>query len=170
MEKYIKNFEDYAITSDGKVISYKYKQPRIMATTYQIHGGYENIRLMKNGVGFSKLIHRLVAQAFIPNPNNLPEVNHKDRDVKNNKMDNLEWCDRRYNVEHSSLGFVRNFYNCYIEEVATGNRIKEFNTISAASLWASENLDCSKTYLQRKTGNISNGYRIIKEKGVETIM
>ena len=47
MEKRIKDFEDYAITDDGKVISYKYKEPRIMKTWYQV-SGYENIKLCKN--------------------------------------------------------------------------------------------------------------------------
>lgn len=45
-------------------------------------------------------IHRLVATAFIPNPNKLPEINHKDRNSRNNNVSNLEWCDRSYNVNY----------------------------------------------------------------------
>ena len=126
MEKRIKDFEDYAITTEGKVISYKYREPRIMSTWFQA-SGYENIKLCKN-----------------------------------NNVNNLEWCDRRTNLELSSVGFTRNKFKCYIEEVSSGKIIKEFETIKSACEWASENLGCSKSYLQRKTGNISNGYRVMK--------
>lgn len=62
---------------------------------------YAQIGLAKNG-GFSKyLIHRLVAKAFIPNPNNLPEVNHKDLNKMNNHSDNLEWSTRLGNARHA---------------------------------------------------------------------
>ena len=47
-------------------------------------------------------VHRLVAQCFIPNPNNLPQVNHKDENKKNNSVKNLEWCTALYNVQYSA--------------------------------------------------------------------
>lgn len=69
MEKRIKDFEEYAITDEGQVISYKYKAPRVLKTWYQ-KTGYENIKLSKNGETYHFLIHRLVAMAFLPNPQN----------------------------------------------------------------------------------------------------
>ena len=113
MEKRIKDFEDYAITDKGEVISYKYKTPRKLSTWYQ-KSGYENIKLSKDGKTFHKLIHRLVAEAFLDNPDNLLEVNHKDNNPKNNVVENLEWCDRKYNLEQSylTMSSVRNFIEC----------------------------------------------------------
>lgn len=89
MEKRITNYEDYAITDDGKVISYKYQKPRILKTYYQ-KTGYENVKLCMNNVTQCFRVHRLVAEAFIPNPLNLPEVNHIDGNRKNNNVNNLE--------------------------------------------------------------------------------
>ena len=59
--------------------------------------GYCRVRLRKDGKRKMYLVHRLVAQAFIPNPLNLPQVNHIDENKKNNNIDNLEWCDQTYN-------------------------------------------------------------------------
>ena len=55
------------------------------------------------GKGNRWYVHRLVAVAFLPNPNNLPMVNHKDENRANNKVDNLEWCDNRYNLNYGSV-------------------------------------------------------------------
>ena len=65
--------------------------------------GYLMVQLYKNGVRKNKLIHRLVAEAFIPNPNNLPEVNHIDEVKDNNELSNLEWCTRDYNINYGTL-------------------------------------------------------------------
>lgn len=56
---------------------------------------------MKNGKRYKFRVHRLVAEAFIPNPDNLPMVNHKDEDKLNNLASNLEWCDNTYNTHYS---------------------------------------------------------------------
>ena len=64
--------------------------------------GYLQVDLCKNGKVKKFLVHRLVAEAFLPNPDNLPEVNHKDENKQNNNVENLEWCDRTHNVNYGT--------------------------------------------------------------------
>ena len=64
--------------------------------------GYLRVYLYKNRKAKCYAIHRLVAQVFIPNPYNLPQVNHKDEDKSNNRVDNLEWCTSFYNNEYGT--------------------------------------------------------------------
>ena len=64
--------------------------------------GYLICILSKNGIVKNKYIHRLVVEAFIPNPDNIKEVNHKDEDKTNNNVENLEWCDRKYNCNYGT--------------------------------------------------------------------
>lgn len=63
---------------------------------------YYQVMLMLNGQRKYVSVHRLVAQAFIPNPNNLPQVNHKDENKLNNCADNLEWCSSKYNCNYGT--------------------------------------------------------------------
>lgn len=65
-----------------------------------------------DGNGSVRRIHRVVAETFLPNPNNLTDVNHKDGDKSNNKLDNLEWCDRSDNIKHA--------YNTGLREIKRG--------------------------------------------------
>lgn len=64
--------------------------------------GYLEVGLYKEGKRKIYKIHRLVAEAFIPNPNKLPEVNHKDENKTNNHITNLEFCDRKYNCNYGT--------------------------------------------------------------------
>ena len=64
-------------------------------------GGYPRVVLYKNGKRHRVLIHRLVCEAFIPNPDNKPFVNHKDGNPNNNQVSNLEWCTCKENVQHA---------------------------------------------------------------------
>lgn len=64
--------------------------------------GYLYVTLQKDGKFKRFRVHRLVAQAFIPNPNNLSQVNHKDEDKTNNTVENLEWCDATYNCNYGT--------------------------------------------------------------------
>ena len=76
----------------------KNKHGRILKP--EIRRGYYSVDLMKNGKRYKFRVHRLVAEAFIPNPDNLPQVNHKDEDKVNNEASNLEWCDNTYNSQY----------------------------------------------------------------------
>lgn len=64
--------------------------------------GYLRVHLVKNTKHKSCLVHRLVARAFIPNTNNLPQINHKDENKLNNYVDNLEWCTAKYNCNYGT--------------------------------------------------------------------
>lgn len=92
----IEGFPKYKIDRTGKVVSFYGSTPRVLRT-YLNNKGYECIDLKENGKRSHKLVHRLVAEAFIDNPENLPEINHKDEDKTNNCADNLEWCSHSYN-------------------------------------------------------------------------
>lgn len=85
----------------GKCGSIRPVRERILKTGKR--SGYPSISLCKNGKKKSLHIHRLVAQAFIPNPDNLPEVNHKDEDKTNNSVTNLEWCTYQYNNNYGTV-------------------------------------------------------------------
>lgn len=65
-------------------------------------GDYLTVHLSKNGIKRHCRIHCLVAKAFLPNPDNLPQVNHKDEDKTNNRASNLEWCTSEYNVNYGT--------------------------------------------------------------------
>lgn len=98
--KPIAGFEAYKIDVRGNV--YSYRTGNVMKTFLDAKG-YERIDFKINGKRYrSKSIHRLVAQTFIPNPNNLPQVNHKDENKLNNCVENLEWCSNKYNANYGS--------------------------------------------------------------------
>lgn len=100
--KQIKGYSNYQVSNKGRVRSNKNKTRcyRVM-TTIEKSDGYLCINLMKDSKMKQFVVHRLVAQAFKRNPKNLPIVNHKDRNKKNNIINNLEWCTARHNVSHS---------------------------------------------------------------------
>lgn len=69
--------------------------------------GYAHVQLWKDNKGSHKDVHRMFAEAYIPNPDNLPEVNHKDENPRNFNLDNLEWCDHRYNMNYGTANSRR---------------------------------------------------------------
>lgn len=105
--KQIKDYPDYAISNLGNV--YSYKNGKVVKLSPKITKGYLEVQLWKNGEQKWFLIHRLVAQAFIPNPLGLPQVNHIDEDKTNNQAENLEWCTCQYNIEYSQAKQVEQY-------------------------------------------------------------
>lgn len=97
--KDIKNYEDLYEVSDTGLVKNKVSGKILKPGTDE--RGYLYVNLWKNGKYKTYRIHRLVAEAFIPNPLNLPQVNHIDENKSNNNMDNLEWCDCQYNIDYS---------------------------------------------------------------------
>lgn len=93
--RYVVGFEDYMVSNLGNVKSLNYmKTHKEKLLKQQIDkDGYHTVCIKQ----VPRKVHRLVAQAFIPNPNSLPLVNHKDEDKGNNKVPNLEWCTYKYN-------------------------------------------------------------------------
>lgn len=89
----------YQISNYGRLKSYKQHKERLMSL-HPNRYGYVEKQLYKNNKYINKKIHRLVAEAFIPNPDNLPEVNHKDGNKQNNCVNNLEWCTPKENNWH----------------------------------------------------------------------
>ena len=93
----VKSLERYVERSNkGKI---KVKERILKTYTYK-KTGYSYAMFSIIGKNKARLIHRLVAQAFIPNSNNLPQVNHKDCNRTNNNVNNLEWCTRSENIKY----------------------------------------------------------------------
>ena len=88
----------YKVSTLGRVKSLR--KNKIMSFTTR--SGYSVLNLRKEGKRYSKQVHRLVADAFIENPQNKPIVNHKDTNRKNNNVNNLEWCTQKENVLFSA--------------------------------------------------------------------
>lgn len=103
LHKAIKGYEDYLVTDDGRVYSLKsqrYLKPTLKSV------GYLYVNLFNTHGDKHLRVHRLVAKAFIPNPNNLPHVDHINRDKTDNSVGNLRWCtpsENNRNRDHYSL-------------------------------------------------------------------
>ena len=110
---------DYYITPCGKVWSYRYNK---FLTPFLNNWGY----LCINYMGKTHLLHRLVAEKWIPNPNNYPMVNHIDENKLNSKISNLEWCNAKYNNNFGKMKTRENIkIKVYCNETAT-----EYESIS----------------------------------------
>jgi hypothetical protein len=99
----------YQVSNYGRVKRLEHIAPNNIrlsekiSTQFKNQNGYMIVILSKNGEGKKFQVHRLVAQAFLPNPNNLPFVNHKDESRIHNNVENLEWCTAKYNSNYGTI-------------------------------------------------------------------
>ena len=147
MLKRIEGFPSYLISDDGRVYSETNKR---FLKQNDTRCNYPSICLRKDGKNYMFLIHRLVAEAFIPNPDNLPQVNHKDEDKTNCTVSNLEWCYAKYNTNYGD-GIKRHIKS----QLANGN-LGNYNKEYAEKL--------KKPVIQKtKSGEIVAEYGSLKE-------
>lgn len=111
--------------------------------------GYLKVVFSKNGIVKKYLVHRLVAQAFIPNPDNLPQVNHKDEDKTNNMVDNLEWCTAKYNINYGTSKERRIETLIKIGQYKTGLSRKDLGNIEYCHQYYQKNKDKLKEYKKK---------------------
>lgn len=104
MIKPIEGYEGkYEVTSDGHVFALNYHREGIRKEVVGTHDkdGYKQIGLRANGKRKYYRVHRLIAQAFLPNPDNLSQINHKNGVKDDNTLDNLEWVTPKQNIQHA---------------------------------------------------------------------
>lgn len=130
----IENFPNYEVSNYGRI---KNVLSGNILSPYKNENGYMIISL-HNGSGNNRKyrVHRLVAEAFIPNPNNYPIINHKDENKSNNHVSNLEWCNKSYNALYGSTQSklrAHKIQPIQMIDNSTGEVIKEFDSIKSAS-------------------------------------
>ena len=119
--------KSYQLDSNGKILS--------PGNTGKDGSGYCFVNLCKDGKVKPRIIHRLVAEAFIPNPNNFPQVNHMDECKENNYFGNLEWCSPAYNISYGTRTrrMAEKNSKPVVQLDKKGNFISEFESLTEAS-------------------------------------
>lgn len=132
--KDIPDFPGYKCSNLGRVASYRERNCGHILSQSFVYG-YPKLKLRQNGKDKFKYVHQLVAETFIPNPDKLPCINHKDENTTNNCVDNLEWCTRKYNFNYSHCGDWARWANSkpivFIDSIT--NEIIHFSSITEAS-------------------------------------
>lgn len=135
--KTIVNFENYEVSDTG--IVRKRFGGKVLCQQKNLKTGYMAVTLFyvdENGITKRKYptVHRLVAEAFLPNPNGYTDVNHKDYNKENNNVSNLEWCSRSSNLKHSYTYENRDKNREHARELAAANHEKMKKAVSQYSL------------------------------------
>ena len=126
--------------------------------------GYKRVALMKEGKTIDVLVHRLIAQTFLPNPENKPYINHIDGDKTNNSVSNLEWCTQKENVQHAietglkdDRGTHSSRASCNEEKlkeirslISEGKRNEEIAKIVGVSKDVVRYIRCNRTYKEKE--------------------
>ena len=166
--KVIKENPNYIVSNMGNVKSLNYRRTgREKILKLKIDkNGYQIVGLWKNGIKKIYSVHRLVAQAFIPNPNNLPQVNHKDENKQNNCVENLEWCDAKYNNNYGTRTkrIVEKISKSVLQMDKTNKIIAEFPSIKEAE----RQLGFRKSHISeccRGKKNTARGFKWAFKKG-----
>ena len=125
----------YEVSNYGRVRSFKWSSNGKILSPGKDGSGYLFVTLCKDGKTKLRRMHRLVAEAFIPNPNNLPLVNHMDECKKNNYFGNLEWCSPAYNNSYGTRmeRVVEKISKPVVQLDKKGNFISEFESLREAS-------------------------------------
>lgn len=130
----INGFPNYTITDDGHVFSLNYNNTgkKVELKRFVDNRGYYAVNLSMGARGKKRLveIHRLVAEHFLPNPDNLPQVNHKDANKLNPDVNNLEWCTQSHNINHAyNNNLITKTSKAVIQyDLNTGETINIFNS------------------------------------------
>jgi hypothetical protein len=164
--KEIKDFPGYSITEKGEILSHR--KPISDGTSFYSSidynmkarsikqnlnsSGYPSVGLMnKNGKRVTKAVHRLVAETYIENPNNLECVNHKNEIKTDNRVENLEWCTKQYNAEYSLA-------DRFLIENPDGDLIEVYNLNEFAR---ENNFNVGGNF---STGKVrSKGYKVVRK-------
>ena len=130
----------YQVSNFGRVKSFresaKFKKPKeLILKSSLINSGYAVVTLYKENSKRKFQIHRLVASVFLPNPLNLPCVNHKDENKLNNCVDNLEWCTYQYNNNYGTARIRAHYSKCepIIQKTLDGYPLATYQSARIAS-------------------------------------
>ena len=136
---------------------------------------YIRISLCKNGIKTGLTVHRLVAEAFLPNPDNLPEVNHKDEDKTNNRVENLEWCNHKYNMNYGTRNIraketaIKNGYYTGLSKEEYRKKYRDKNKEKIREKQRGYMREYNKNYYEKNKEKIREHSREYKKNNKEKI-